>query len=76
MVMKDKPKLLDVVSLMEDLPERKLRRGQVGTIVENLATDVFEIEFADVNGCACAYAMLALRADQLMVSYYRPSEIA
>ena len=29
--------LLSVVALTEDLPERNLRRGQVGTVVENLA---------------------------------------
>ena len=28
--------LLSVVALTKDLPERRLRRGQVGTIVENL----------------------------------------
>jgi hypothetical protein len=37
-------KLLDVVALTEDLPERKLQRGQVGTVVEPLAPDVFEVE--------------------------------
>src|SRR5258708_2841474 len=43
--MKSKPKLLDVVALTEDLPDRKLWQGQVGTLVEVLAQDVFEIEF-------------------------------
>ena len=58
-------KLLDVVALTEDLPERGLRRGQVGTIVEMLGPDVFVVEFVDNNGRT--YATLSLRASQLMV---------
>lgn len=65
-------KLLDVVALTEDLPERKLQRGQVGTVVELLAPDVFEVEFNDDDGRT--YAMLALRATQLMVLHYEPTE--
>lgn len=67
-------KLLDVVALREDLPERKLRRGQVGTVVEWLAPGVFEVEFTDNEGRT--YATLALRADQLIVLYYQPVEAA
>jgi len=70
--MNDKIELLDVVALAEDLPERKLRRGQVGTVVELLAPDVFEVEFSDNEGRA--YASLALRADQLIVLHEQPVE--
>jgi len=65
-------KLLDVVALTDDLPERKLRRGQVGTIVELLAPGVFEVEFTDNDGCA--FASLALKVGQLMVLHYEPVE--
>jgi hypothetical protein len=61
---------LDVVALIEDLPERGLSRGQIGTVVEELAPDVFEVEFSDNEGRT--YATLALRADQLMVLRYEP----
>jgi hypothetical protein len=44
-------KLLDVVALTEEMPEKRLRRGQVGTIVEVLAHGVFEVEFADISFC-------------------------
>ena len=44
--------LLDVVALTVDLPERGLTRGQVGTVVETLAPEVFEVEFSDEQGCA------------------------
>ena len=66
--------LLDVVALTEDLPGRKLRRGQVGTVVELLAPDVFEVEFTDNDGRA--FATLALKAKQLLVLHYEPVEAA
>ncbi len=62
-------RLLDVVALTEDIPDRGLRRGQVGTIVEILEPDVFEVEFADNEGRT--YATLALNAKQLMVLHYQ-----
>jgi Domain of unknown function (DUF4926) len=62
------PKLLDVVALPEDLPKMSLVRGQVGTIVENLAAGVFEVEFSDDTGKA--YASLSLRSDQLLVLHH------
>lgn len=66
--------LLDVVALTDDLPERGLSRGQVGTAVESLGPDVFEVEFCDNDGRT--YASLALRADQLMVLHYHPLQVA
>ena len=69
--MNDTIQVLDVIALLEDIADRGLRRGQVGTVVEELAPDVFEIEFSDDNGHT--YAMLALRADQLIVLHYEPA---
>lgn len=43
-------RLLDVVALLVDIPDEKLSIGQVGTIVEVLADDVFEVEFANTKG--------------------------
>ena len=63
--------LLDVVALTEDLPDRNLRRGQVGTVVERLAPGVFEIEFTDNDGRA--FASLALREEQLLLLHYEPA---
>jgi hypothetical protein len=62
--------VLDVVALIKDLPERGLRRGQVGTVVEQLAPDVFEVEFSDDQGRS--YACLAISADRLLVLHYQP----
>jgi hypothetical protein len=53
-------KLLDVVALTEDIPHEGLYRGQVGTVVEILAPDVYEVEFSDDQGQT--YAMKALKA--------------
>ncbi len=70
----DEVHLLDMVALTENLPERSLRRGQVGTVVELLAPNVFEVEFIDNEGQT--YATLALKTDQFMVLYYQPAEVA
>jgi hypothetical protein len=69
--MKKQVKLLDVVALTDDLPERELQRGQVGTVVELLAPDVYEVEFADNDGRT--YAELAVKADKLLVLHYEPA---
>lgn len=66
--------LLDVVALTEELPDRGLHRGQVGTVVETLAPGVYEVEFSDDDGRT--FATLALRADQLLVLHYQPVKVA
>ena len=63
-------KLLQVIALLEDLPLRGLVRGQVGTVVERIGPDAFEVEFSDNDGHT--YASLGLRVDQLMVLWYQP----
>jgi len=62
--------LLDVVALTSDLPEQGLLRGQVGTVVELLSPDSFEVEFSDEQGRT--YAELALSKSQLLVLHYEP----
>ncbi len=61
-------KLLDVIALLEDLPQEKLRRGEVGTVVEMLAPAVYEVEFSDDEGRT--YAMLPLRRDQIILLHF------
>ena len=68
--MNDTIKELDVVALLQDVPAKGLVAGQVGTVVETLAEGVFEVEFSDDSGRA--YAMVPLRADELMVLHYSP----
>lgn len=64
-------KLLDVVALMVDLPQRNLWRGQIGTVVEILANgSAFEVEFSDRNGRT--YESLGLCPEQIMVLSFEP----
>jgi hypothetical protein len=67
-------KLLDVVALTEDFPADGLRRGEVGTVVEQWADGVWEVEFSDDTGAA--YAFAAVRTDQMMKLYFRKDEAA
>ncbi len=60
---------LDVVALLTDIPEQGLVRGQVGTVVERLTDNAFEVEFIDDEGQT--YAELALTSDQLLVLHHR-----
>jgi Domain of unknown function (DUF4926) len=63
-----------VVALLEDLHEEGLVRGQVGTVVETWAPDVYEVEFSDENGRT--YAMVALKTEQLMRLHHEPTRQA
>ena len=72
-------KLLDVVALTVDLPEYNLWRGQVGTVVEELASGAaFEVEFSDLLAAALryrngrTYESIGLRPDQIMVLHFDP----
>lgn len=67
-------KLLDVVALTEDMPEKHLQRGQEGTIVEILASGVFEVEFCDLDGRT--YATAAIPENKLLVLHHQPVEMA
>ena len=60
----DEIKVLDVVAVLEDVPQHGLLRGEVGTVVELWKDGAFEVEFSDTSGKA--YAFAALRADQLL----------
>lgn len=69
-----KTELLSVVALLVDLPDAGLERGQVGTVVEQLAPEVYEVEFSDDNGRT--YASLAVRSDQLLRLHHQPTHRA
>ena len=61
-------KLLDTVALLQDLPEARLQRGQVGTVVEELGPGVFEVEFSDGQGQT--YASVAVESTRLLGPLY------
>ncbi|MGQ0653214.1 MAG: DUF4926 domain-containing protein [Betaproteobacteria bacterium] len=66
--------MLDVVALTEDLPGRGLVRGQVGTVVEELPPDAYEVEFSDDEGRT--YATAPVRRERLIVLRYQPAKAA
>lgn len=70
----DDIKLLDVVAVTQDVDSEGLRRGEVGTVVEQWSDGVFEVEFSDNSGKT--YASAALRPDQLMKLHFRKDEAA
>ena len=70
----DEIKLLDVVALTENLDSEGLRRGEVGTVIEQWAGGVFEVEFSDDSGEA--YAFAAVPSEKLMKLHFRKDEAA
>jgi hypothetical protein len=64
----ERPSVLDVVALLQDLPAQRLARGQVGTIVEQLNEKTLLVEFSDDQGRAYAVAPCP-RADLLVLHY-------
>jgi hypothetical protein len=59
------------VALLEDLSQEGLARGQVGVIVGYWAPGVYEVEFSDGDGRT--YALVTLKAEQLMTLLHEPA---
>jgi hypothetical protein len=60
--------LLALVALTEDLPDHRLTRGQIGTVVEHLERDeerALLVEFSDEQGQT--YALIPVRPEQLLL---------
>jgi uncharacterized membrane protein len=66
--MKTALKLNDVVALLADVPEAKLARGQVGTVVEILSPAKVLVEFADDEGKA--FSITTIAENNLLVLQY------
>ena len=66
----DGPSLLHAVALLTDLPEQRLARGQVGTVVEQLDDKTSLVEFSDDEGRA--YAIVPCPRADLLVLHYVP----
>ncbi|MDF0666531.1 MAG: DUF4926 domain-containing protein [Nitrospira sp.] len=61
--------MLDVVALTEDISDRGLLCGQLGTVVESLDPGLFEVGFVDNNGKP--YAVLPVKSCQLLVLHFQ-----
>ncbi|NJL88376.1 MAG: DUF4926 domain-containing protein [Coleofasciculaceae cyanobacterium SM2_1_6] len=77
-----KIKLHEMVALKEDIRSIRfltempilLSQGQVGTVIDVLGGgEAYEVEFADLQGQA--YAVLAIKAEKLMVLRYEPVDL-
>lgn len=55
---------LDLVVLLEEIPEKGLPHGQVGRVIHEMGSGVYEVEFSDSDGVA--FAFLPLRENQIM----------
>ncbi|MBK1633461.1 DUF4926 domain-containing protein [Thiohalocapsa halophila] len=60
-----------VVALICDLPDSGLVAGQVGSIVQPVAPDAYEVEFTDDAGQT--YTSAAIPANRLLVLHYAPA---
>ncbi len=63
-------KLLDVVALLADKPAEGLAAGHVGTVVEVLSPDVFEVEFLDPAGQT--FALAELKRNEILLLRHEP----
>lgn len=57
-------RLLDVVALTAPVPEHRLERGEIGTVVECHPGNAFEVEFVAEDGYT--YALVALSGEVLL----------
>ena len=62
--MSDSISELDLVVLLEELPEKGLPRGQVGRVIQEMGSGIYEVEFSDQDGLP--FAFLPLRQHQIM----------
>ena len=64
-------KLLGIVAMLQDFPEKNLAKGQVGTIVEEFDVNNVLVEFADLEGVA--YAISTIPVAMLMELKHTPA---
>lgn len=69
-----KLKILDVIALLKDIPGKKLAKGQVGTIVEVLDGEVYEVEFA--NKKSQTTASLRLKTRDMMLLHFEMETVS
>ncbi|MDQ3843904.1 MAG: DUF4926 domain-containing protein [Bacteroidota bacterium] len=70
---KEQIKELDVVALLTALPEERLSKGAIGTVVHVYNHHFYEVEFAGLKGQT--YALLTLPAEQLLLLKHEPQTV-
>ena len=66
-------KLFDTVAILKDIPERQVVYGQVGTVVEILGDEVYEVEFTTSQGETIAE--FAVKQSDLLLLHYELAAI-
>ena len=66
------PVILDEVALLADIPDQRLARGQVGTVVQLLDDETSLVEFSDDQGHA--YAVVPCPRTDLLSLHYAQEE--
>jgi hypothetical protein len=61
-------KLRDSEAILKEVPEQKVRMGQMGTIVEILTDDIYWVEFSDQS--VATIAEFAVQGNDLLLSYH------
>ena len=72
--MKNNFSILDIVATVKPFPDKNLHTGQVGTIVEILADEVYEVEFSDKSGRAITEC--AMKESDLLLLHYEALKAA
>jgi hypothetical protein len=62
MIQYHRPKLLDLVAVLQCPPDADVEGDDVGTVVELLPPDRIEVEFLDRNGRTLCLATLSVEA--------------
>ncbi|UFS90301.1 DUF4926 domain-containing protein [Bradyrhizobium daqingense] len=65
---------LDVVALLANVPDHRLARGNVGTVVEELDGKTVLVEFSDDGGRS--YAVAPCPRSELLILHYVPEAAA
>ena len=65
---------LELVELLEDLPEYDLKKGEIGVVVEVFDTpsEAYDLEFVDESGRSSRFAY-SVRPNQIKVSEEKPN---
>ena len=71
--MEQQIKLLDIVALLEDLSSDKLRKGDMGTVVEIFDNGFVEVEFSDKQGVS--HAFVDISKEKLLLLHDEPASV-
>ncbi|MCY7422403.1 MAG: DUF4926 domain-containing protein [Chitinophagaceae bacterium] len=66
-------KELDIVALLNPLPEHHLAKGAIGTVVHVYNLNNYEVEFADLKGQT--YALLTLSLQDILLLKHEPEMV-